>query len=189
MADIERKASHSSISGEKDGEFYDDEVIAGSRAENAGGAPVEVVSPLGRQVGAVTVIALNISMMIGTGICKPLFCLVSIVCMGILMVSLHSCHTRIHSQSAYTPPLAFSCLANAPIRRTTVPWLSGCIFNDMAYWSRSYLFWSFRLQRICSVVSEPIRLGSRLPRTSIPSPQVFLPGDICGDYSAFVILG
>lgn len=68
MADIERKLSHSS--DEKSSGLYGVEIIAGSRAENVGGAPVEQESPMGRQVGALTVIALNISMMIGTGICE-----------------------------------------------------------------------------------------------------------------------
>lgn len=36
--------------------------------QEASGAPVEVVSPMGYNVGPVTIIFLNISMMIGTGV-------------------------------------------------------------------------------------------------------------------------
>ena len=36
--------------------------------QDAGGAPVEVDSPLGYSVGAVTIVFLNLSKMIGTGI-------------------------------------------------------------------------------------------------------------------------
>jgi hypothetical protein len=57
----------------EDKEAFCDEVVAGVHAENVGGAPVEVNSPLGRQVGSFTVTTVNISMMIGTGICKSLW--------------------------------------------------------------------------------------------------------------------
>jgi hypothetical protein len=54
-------------------QVFHDAVVAGPDADNVGGAPVEHNSPLGRQVGSFTVIAINVSMMIGTGICKCLF--------------------------------------------------------------------------------------------------------------------
>lgn len=41
---------------------------SGTTYQEATGAPVEVNSPLGYNVGPVTIICLNVSMMIGTGI-------------------------------------------------------------------------------------------------------------------------
>jgi hypothetical protein len=52
---------------------YRDVVVAASHAENVGGAPLEINSPLGRHVGSFTVVAINVSMMIGTGICKRVY--------------------------------------------------------------------------------------------------------------------
>ena len=48
---------------------FRDEIVAAPHAENVGGAPLEANSPLGRHVGSFSVVAINVSMMIGTGIC------------------------------------------------------------------------------------------------------------------------
>lgn len=70
--DVEATASDSEVSVLRDGEFAFVREKAGNDSgpsyQEAVGAPVESSSPLGYNVGWVTVIFLNVNQMIGTGI-------------------------------------------------------------------------------------------------------------------------
>jgi hypothetical protein len=70
--DLEKISSRNSVSKSDEKSPISDGVFAhevgvDSSVDNAGGAPTEHLSPLGKQVGSFTVIGINISMMIGTG--------------------------------------------------------------------------------------------------------------------------
>lgn len=162
MSDIERKASHSI--DEKSSGLYGVEIIAGSQTENVGGAPIEQESPLGRQVGALTVIALNISMMIGTGICESIMLIhICITVIAEIFVTFISRDARVYSQGTYSRVSSIRSLIRIRLIVRLVAGVPRSLSHDLAYWSGRQFRGSGRLQRIRSVVPKSVWLRGRLP--------------------------
>lgn len=128
----------------------------------ATGAPVELESPLGYSVGPVTIIFLNVSKMIGTGVYS----------------------TRKHESPSTSALVRFThgqgltpgdvSIRNSqrhrlcrPVDDLLGPWLPDLDRNPVC------------LPRICVVFPQPLGLGSRLPRAGIPAAKVAIPDRVC----------
>lgn len=130
---------------------------APSTYQDASGAPIETSSPLGYSVGPVTILFLNISMMIGTGIFSTRS-LPSALSMQVLLEVLTP-----------VPSVRYS-------GRHGLRWPE----YDLLGARRCHL--SLRRRRVSGirlVFPESVRRRGRLPRTGLPSTTLLLPDDFC----------
>ena len=114
--------------------------------QEASGAPVESVSPLGYAVGPVTIMFLNISMMIGTGIFSTRKC------------------TRIEHMLLSTDHCSLGHL----------DWYRVCWTGIvlLGHWLRLIADISGRLPRICCLLSKSLWIGDGISGTSISATAI-----------------
>lgn len=118
--------------------------------QEASGAPVEINSPLGYSVGWITVVFLNLSKMIGTGVFSTRMCSVS--CDPIPRIDSHS--------------------INCPQRRR-VRW-PGIVL--LGHWIPHGRQLTGRLPGVLVLFPQSVRLRGRLSRTGVSATKV-LPSD------------
>jgi hypothetical protein len=121
--------------------------------QEASGAPIEVNSPLGYSVGWITVIFLNLSKMIGTGVFS----------------------TRKSSVSRDVIPGIDSRSINCPQRRR-VRWPGTVLLGHWILHGRQL---TGSLSGILLVLSQPVRVRGGLPRTGVSAAKVFSPDRVC----------
>ena len=132
--------------------------------QEASGAPVETKSPLGYFVGPVTIIFLNVSMMIGTGVYSTRdspFNLDLVVLSW--LISLRSCHYPQGNRFCWS---GLAVLAPGFSRlRQLHDGVSG----------------------VCFLLPKSVWCRSRLPRASISTTYILLPRGICFSVGDFVL--
>jgi hypothetical protein len=123
--------------------------------QEASGAPVESDSPLGYSVGAITIIFLNLSKMIGTGIYSTRKYISDII-------SINNAHQRC---SLYHPQ---------------IHWFDWRVYVllDIRFLHLPFFYGS--LPRICSLFPQSVRIRSCIPRAGLPAPEILLPSHLRG---------
>ena len=129
--------------------------------QDASGAPVESVSPLGYSVGAITIIFLNLSKMVGTGV---------------------------FSTRAELRLLNFAhMLIVLSINNTGRCWLSWHSFVLLGRRLPHRRELALRIYGVCLLLSESIWIRNRVPGASVSPAKVFLPDGFCYADGPFVV--